>query len=173
MHILSPLTVCLFFPFSLFSETAMGTRLDETSNAGKSYTEAVYNIGRLIVERLLTGYLMFDFLFSFSSICRQQRKLLTNVHNFTKKVIKERKQYIKTHGASNYNLKESDSARKKKKTALLDLLISAENDGLIDENGIQEEVDTFMFEVKRHPQRKFTDKLCVQEPEFVDTYNNT
>lgn len=157
----------------MFSETAMGTRLDGTSNDGKSYTEAIYKIGKLIIERMLTGFLMSDFLFSFSSICRQQRKHLTNVHNFTKKVIRERKQYIKTHGASNYNLRESDSARKTKKTALLDLLISAENDGLIDEDGIQEEVDTFMFEVKRHSQRKFTGKLCVQESKFIDAYNKT
>ncbi|KAJ8735686.1 hypothetical protein PYW07_007306 [Mythimna separata] len=35
---------------------------------------------------------------------------------------------------------------KKNKTAMLDLLISAKKEGLIDDIGIQEEVDTFMFE---------------------------
>lgn len=35
----------------------------------------------------------------------------------------------------------------KKRLAMLDLLLSAEMDNLIDHDGIQEEVDTFMFEV--------------------------
>lgn len=129
------------------SETAMGTRLDDTSHAGKLYKEAVYKIGRLLVERFRSVYLMFDFLFSFSSIYRLQRKYLSVLHNFTSKLIKERKQYIKIHGANNYNVEESVNASKKKKTAMLDLLILAENDGFLDEDGIQEEVDTFMFEV--------------------------
>ncbi|XP_026320324.1 cytochrome P450 4c3-like [Hyposmocoma kahamanoa] len=126
-------------------ETAMGTPLDETSNTGKSYKEAVYKIGLLLIERLISGYLMSDFLFSFTSIYRQQLKYLTNLHNFTNKVIRKRKRYIKTHGASNYNVGEPVTTTKKK-TAMLDLLILAENDGLLNEDGIREEVDTFMFE---------------------------
>ncbi|CAG4951273.1 unnamed protein product [Parnassius apollo] len=41
---------------------------------------------------------------------------------------------------------ESEIYGKKKRTAMLDLLISAEQEGLIDNAGIEEEVDTFMFE---------------------------
>lgn len=127
----------------------MGTPLDETSNTGKSYKEAIYKIGLLLIERLISGYLMSDFLFSFTSIYRQQLKYLTNLHNFTNKVIRKRKRYIKTHGASNYNVGEPVTTTKKK-TAMLDLLILAENDGLLNEDGIREEVDTFMFEVRRY-----------------------
>lgn len=36
---------------------------------------------------------------------------------------------------------------KKKKLAMLDLLIKAEKDNLIDEDGIKEELDTFTFAV--------------------------
>ncbi|KAL4712740.1 hypothetical protein ACJJTC_008037 [Scirpophaga incertulas] len=39
-----------------------------------------------------------------------------------------------------------DNVDRKKRAAMLDLLIQAEKDGSIDSQGIQEEVDTFMFE---------------------------
>lgn len=143
----------------------MGTRLDETSDAGKSYKEAVYKIARFIVDRFVSGYLVFDLIFSFSSIYRQQRKYLTIVHNFTNKVIKQRKRYIKTLGASNNDVERSVSTSKKNKTAMLDLLISAENDGLLNEDGIREEVDTFMFEVKRH--RNVPAKFQLETEDFA------
>lgn len=68
------------------------------------------------------------------------------LHDFTGSVIKERQ----------INFEELQFSRdtneyifsKKKKLAMLDLLISAKNsDNSINDAGIQEEVNTFMFEV--------------------------
>ncbi|CAG4978424.1 unnamed protein product [Parnassius apollo] len=94
-----------------------------------------------------------DFLFNVSSLGKKQKKSLSVVHNFTRKVINDRKKFITENGINLVNAmgdKDNDESEmvygKKKRTAMLDLLILAEKEGLIDNAGIQEEVDTFMLE---------------------------
>ncbi|CAH0592587.1 unnamed protein product [Chrysodeixis includens] len=137
------------FTLNSISETAMGTSLTEyPTSIVKSYKKAIYDLGVVFFNRFIKVYLYPDFIFYATSLGRKQNKNLKIVHGFTEKVIQQRKEYIKEHG---FNKDESEDVddiimSKKKKTAMLDLLISAEKDGLIDKDGIQEEVDTFMFE---------------------------
>ncbi|XP_045537192.1 cytochrome P450 4C1, partial [Papilio machaon] len=133
-------------------ESAMGTKLSDDST-GKSYKTAIHELGLLLVQRFVRIYLYADFLFNLSALAKRQNKYLSIVHNFTRNVIKERKKYIADNGIDlsndSSNSTEDDSVniyRKKRRTAMLDLLILAEKDGLIDNAGIEEEVDTFMFE---------------------------
>ncbi|KPJ08736.1 Cytochrome P450 4C1, partial [Papilio machaon] len=133
-------------------ESAMGTKLSDDST-GKSYKTAIHELGLLLVQRFVRIYLYADFLFNLSALAKRQNKYLSIVHNFTRNVIKERKKYIADNGIDlsndSSNSNEDDSVniyRKKRRTAMLDLLILAEKDGLIDNAGIEEEVDTFMFE---------------------------
>ncbi|XP_063375636.1 cytochrome P450 4C1-like [Cydia amplana] len=139
------------FTLSSICETAMGTRLNEQeTNAARSYKDTIYRIGHIFSNRLARIYLYSDFIFNFTSLGREQKKLLRIIRNFTKTVIDQRKVMLE----NNINLdtiKEPEEyddiyMKKKKKVAMLDLLISAEKDKLIDSAGIQEEVDTFMFE---------------------------
>mgnify|MGYP005983733957 FL=1 len=59
------------------------------------------------------------------------------LHDFSGNIIKEREKEMTVETYS-----------KKKRLAMLDLLLSAKNQGAdIDNEGIREEVDTFMFEV--------------------------
>ncbi|CAB3256535.1 unnamed protein product [Arctia plantaginis] len=136
------------FTLNSICETAMGTKLKENGSAGKTYKEAIHSLGSLFMRRLSRFYLYSDFVFNLSPCGKEQQRHLNTVHNFTKNVIEERKVYADTHGLqiNDENLINDEDVVYKKRTALLDLLISAEKDGLIDRQGIQEEVDTFMFE---------------------------
>ncbi|XP_013134893.1 PREDICTED: cytochrome P450 4C1-like [Papilio polytes] len=132
-------------------ESAMGTKLSDDTT-GKSYKEAIHKLGFLLVQRFIKIYLYADFFFNLSALAKKQNKYLSIVHNFTRNVIKERKKYVKDNGiclSNTINGNNNDYLNiysKKRRTAMLDLLILAEKDGLIDSAGIEEEVDTFMFE---------------------------
>ncbi|KAG7310586.1 hypothetical protein JYU34_003379 [Plutella xylostella] len=142
------------FTLNSICETSMGTRLDEEKeDAGRLYKKSIYDVGRIIITRSTRIHLFNDFVYYRTALGRSQKKHMDIVHSFTKNVIKERKKYIKEHGvelAEIINKEDTDDEvyafTRKNKIAMLDLLISAEKDGLIDDQGIQEEVDTFMFE---------------------------
>ncbi|CAF4793937.1 unnamed protein product [Pieris macdunnoughi] len=63
-------------------------------------------------------------------------------------VINKRKQNFQNNEKESGTLADNDSYvyKKKSRAAMLDLLISAEKEGLINDDGIIEEVNTFMFE---------------------------
>lgn len=74
-----------------------------------------------------------------TSFSKNIKKQINVLHTFSKKIIEERKSVLQT-------FEESYSSRKR--LAMLDLLLKAKHDGInIDDDGIREEVDTFMFEV--------------------------
>lgn len=131
----------------------MRTQLgSETSEAGRSYKNAICELGNQFVHRLARLPLHNNFIYNLYTLGKQN-KHLNIVHSFTKKVIKDRRQYIRGNGGNNFDDEKDTQADEhsiyfnKKKTAMLDLLLKAERDGLIDEIGVQEEIDTFMFEV--------------------------
>uniref|UniRef100_UPI003B75B36C cytochrome P450 4C1-like n=1 Tax=Ostrinia nubilalis TaxID=29057 RepID=UPI003B75B36C len=138
------------FTLNSICETAMGTRLtEEISDAGKPYKAAIYELGKLLVQRVTRIYLHANVLFNFSSIGKKQEKCLDTVHSLTRKVIKERKEYVEKNGFDIYETDNDDTVflnQRRKKTAMLDLMLLAQKEDLIDDDGIQEEVDTFMFE---------------------------
>ncbi|KAI5651315.1 cytochrome p450 domain-containing protein [Phthorimaea operculella] len=133
-------------------ETAMGTRLDkEISKEGNVYKRSLNEVSRLCAERMARVYYIFDPIFRLSIIGRNFYKHLEKVTNFTKRVIKLRKEYLEATGIDFKDSMEDDEDNvylnsKRKKVAMLDLMISAEKEGVIGSDGIQEEVDTFMFE---------------------------
>ena len=84
-----------------------------------------------------------DWLFSFTPAGLRWRKILSTLHDFTKKVITERK----AEYASSETQTGVDDVGMKKRLAFLDLLIEAsENGTVLTDEDIREEVDTFMFE---------------------------
>ncbi|XP_047355527.1 cytochrome P450 4C1-like isoform X6 [Vespa velutina] len=142
-------------------KTAMGISLRGTGEFEAKYRHAAHDFGKIVVYRVARPWYHFDTIFALSQRGRQQNKLLKTLHDFSKKIIAERILFHEqTEGKYLQNVEEMDEDQIfyeetdeknknpifKKRLALLDLLIAASlNDNQIDEEGIREEVDTFMF----------------------------
>ncbi|XP_011701421.1 PREDICTED: cytochrome P450 4C1-like isoform X2 [Wasmannia auropunctata] len=134
-------------------ETAMGTSLQGLGAFQQQYRKAVHRMGELLVYRLLRQWLQYDWIYSLTPKGREQIKTLKILHGFTDQIIAERKLYHeRTNGRYLKNLDKTEIdddeifGIRKKRLAMLDLLISASREGLLTDLDIREEVDTFMFE---------------------------
>ncbi|XP_028982658.1 cytochrome P450 4C1-like isoform X1 [Diachasma alloeum] len=153
------------YTLNTICETAMGTSLvgmeASSENFQKTYRNAIQTMGHVLLHRkmihfrLLRPWLHLDLIFFLTKSGRIHDKCLSIIRGFSKKIIRERQQYHEeTHGVFLKQLQQDNSISKmdfqqssKKRLAMLDLLIAAMKiHRNIDENGIWEEVDTFMFE---------------------------
>ncbi|KAI4476778.1 hypothetical protein M0802_014822, partial [Mischocyttarus mexicanus] len=147
---------------NIICETALGTSLEEKKELESKYRESVHTFGKIVAYRMRSPWYKIPFIFALSPVGRLQKRLLKTLHSFSEDIIAERKQFhLKTNGKYLYKFDETDNKdilseeyeEKNKnsifreKLSMLDLLISASLNGdQIDDKGIQEEVDTFMFE---------------------------
>ncbi|KAL3278891.1 hypothetical protein HHI36_016410 [Cryptolaemus montrouzieri] len=121
-------------------ETSMGISLNETEG-GEGYRSSVHDFGNIIFKRLSRPWLLFHFIYHFTNAYLKQKLTIKALHNFSRNIIETRKKDMEIDRTE----KNRDSG--KKRLALLDMLILAQKNGEdIDDEGIQEEVDTFMFE---------------------------
>ncbi|XP_052737859.1 cytochrome P450 4C1 [Bicyclus anynana] len=139
------------FALNSICETAMGTRLDEEDNSfGKMYKNAIYELGQFAVYRAQRIWMYPNFIFKFTSIGQKQENILKILTSFRDRVIENRRNYynnVNNNFVEDLYDKDNNEVEfgGKKRMALLDLLLKAEKDGVIDAKGIGEEVDTFMF----------------------------
>ncbi|RZC34622.1 p450 domain containing protein, partial [Asbolus verrucosus] len=125
-------------------ETAMGTKLQFNTKKEIEYKQAVFDIGQILLYRLFHPWFVIKAINYFSPKYFEERRVTNTLHKFTKEVIAEREKNFKEIDLPS---EEHDVYKGKKRLAMLDLLLSAKKkDGLIDDEGIREEVDTFMFE---------------------------
>ncbi|XP_014487816.1 PREDICTED: cytochrome P450 4C1-like [Dinoponera quadriceps] len=105
--------------------------------------------------KVFKPWLLNDTIFSLTSLGRIHNKYLNILHSFTEKIILERKRYHEQSGGEylkhfetiQRTEEEQITGIKKKRMAMLDILIAESfNSGLSDLD-IREEVDTFIFEV--------------------------
>ncbi|KAL0134205.1 hypothetical protein PUN28_001196 [Cardiocondyla obscurior] len=134
-------------------ETAMGTSLQEMGEFQQQYREAVHEMGKIFIYRLMRPWLTSEKIFALTPMGKRHSKYLKILHGFTEKVIAERKQYHEnTNGqylkqvGSNIDDDIEVTGIKKKRLAMLDLLILAAQNNEMNDKDIREEVDTFMFE---------------------------
>ncbi|XP_050502863.1 cytochrome P450 4C1-like [Diabrotica virgifera virgifera] len=126
--------------FTLYSigETSLGVSLREDPNC-KRYKQAVYDFGEYFAYRLVRPWLYIPLIYRLSSVYKKTKNTINILHDFSTNVINERKKTF----VPNDNLSYSD----RKRLALLDLMLRAKHDGAdIDDEGIREELDTFIFE---------------------------
>lgn len=137
-------------------ETAMGISLQGLQDTFQlRYRKAVHQMGELIVYRLMRQWLQNDWIFWLTPKGREQVKILKILHGFTDQIIAERKLYHERTNDQYLKSFDNDTSIetdvevigiRKKRLAMLDLLIAASREGLVTDLDIREEVDTFMFE---------------------------
>nr|WNK22286.1 cytochrome P450 [Athetis lepigone] len=133
--------------FTLFTicETAMGTKLDrDQTSATLDYKNAVLNIGLQMLRRITRIWMHNDLVYKNTQEGKEFGKTLSIARSFADNVIMDRKaQRAQNKGGEEV---DTDGIGTKRRLAMLDLLLEAEEKGQIDIEGIRDEVNTFMFE---------------------------
>ncbi|XP_072749000.1 cytochrome P450 4C1-like isoform X2 [Anoplolepis gracilipes] len=137
-------------------ETSMGVSLESMGEYQQLYRQAVHEMGKILVYRLIRPWFYSDKIFALTSMGRKQAKNLKILHSFSEKIIAERKRYHElTDGQylkdfENEVIIETDDneilKNKKKRLAMLDFLIALSRNNKMSDLDIREEIDTFMFE---------------------------
>ncbi|KAJ8944498.1 hypothetical protein NQ318_011756, partial [Aromia moschata] len=132
------------FTLCSIKETSMGSSLNLKNEEDKTYFAAIHEIGKLLYFRIVRPWFYFTYPYYLSPTGFKEKSLVKTLHKFTNSVIREKsKNFKKLEVTAN----EEFNYEQRKKLAMLDLLLNAKMDGLIDNKGIQDEVNTFMFEV--------------------------
>ncbi|XP_066505317.1 cytochrome P450 4V7 [Hoplias malabaricus] len=135
----SYITLCAL---DIICETAMGKKIYAQSNADSEYVQSVYKMSDIISRRQRAPWWWPDWIYNMFGDGQEQAKRLKILHSFTANVIKERAAH-----RSKVSDSESDQGPRKRR-AFLDMLLKTTSDdgSSLSHEGIQEEVDTFMFE---------------------------
>lgn len=134
------------FTLNTICESAMGVKLSDLGDDGIVYRENIYKIGKMLLLRLVRPWLRLEFLYSFLGYKKQLDEVLKPVLEFTESIIKQRKQNFVSDAPATQSADNIYFRTKKRRYAMLDTLLQAERIGLIDNEGIIEETDTFTFE---------------------------
>ncbi|XP_046392776.1 cytochrome P450 4c3 isoform X2 [Ischnura elegans] len=140
------ITLCTL---DIICETAMGRTVNAQSNSESEYVKAIYKISTIIQNRQAKIWLQPDWLFKLTKHYGEHERCIQILHNFSNKVIKERKEELQKLKGNEIQKEDEESLfmGRKKRLAFLDLLIEASQGGTVLSNeDIREEVDTFMFE---------------------------
>ncbi|KAM7311448.1 cytochrome P450 4V2 [Ixodes scapularis] len=130
----------------IICETAMGTSVDAQGDEGSPYFSALKVVSGAFITRVLTPWNWVDAIYFASKHGRDVKKNTDYLHRFTQRIIRTRKEnYVETPEIM--DVTSEKTARGAKRLAFLDLLLSCHmRDQQFTEEGIREEVDTFMFE---------------------------
>lgn len=128
----------------------MGVKLKKMDELD-SYRSQINYIGHLQVERLTLPFYVFDWTYNFFGTGQTEKKYVDEVHKFTGNIISTKRESFLLDHQKRKESKTSDSDtnlyNKKQRYAMLDTLLLAQHQNQqIDAQGIQEEVDTFVFE---------------------------
>ncbi|CAD7014192.1 cytochrome P450 4p1 [Ceratitis capitata] len=134
------------FTLNTVCETALGVKLDKQMNADQ-YRASFRMIEEVFVTRIGNPFYLIDLVYNIF-LAPKIEKHISIVHRFSSDIIDKRRQLLAAEIEREPGVKddENEDFSSKKRYAMLDTLLRAERDGLIDHAGICEEVDTFMFE---------------------------
>ncbi|XP_047019503.1 cytochrome P450 4C1-like [Helicoverpa zea] len=128
-------------------ETSMGaTNREDVESLTNTYFKPLHILAGTVLYRVTRLWLYTDFAFQLTKVAQVQKQMLETLRKFTTQIIQDRREFRKNNNITECYDCENDVYGKKTKPAMLDLLLDEEEKGRIDETGITEEVDTFMFE---------------------------
>ncbi|XP_029850540.2 cytochrome P450 4c3 [Ixodes scapularis] len=131
----------------IICETAMGVKVDAQLNSNSHYVRSLYEVGETFMARVMRPWLWPNYVFYMSSFGKKFKDNLAQLHNFTRKVIRERKAELLEQKVIDGLTIGDQVIGQKRRQAFLDLLLSHHiQDSSLTEEDIREEVDTFMFE---------------------------
>nr|AKD43183.1 Cyp4d1-RB [Drosophila melanogaster] len=128
-------------------ETAMGVSINAQSNADSEYVQAVKTISMVLHKRMFNILYRFDLTYMLTPLARAEKKALNVLHQFTEKIIVQRREELIREGSSQESSNDDADVGAKRKMAFLDILLqSTVDERPLSNLDIREEVDTFMFE---------------------------
>uniref|UniRef100_A0A1I8PZN1 Cytochrome P450 n=2 Tax=Stomoxys calcitrans TaxID=35570 RepID=A0A1I8PZN1_STOCA len=136
------------FTLNNICETALGVHLDDLSD-GDEYRKQISQVEEFFIERIKNPLMSFDFIYHHFGPGKHYVKSMKKLHAFSEGIIEKRRKVLgDLLQFQEFNKIEEDEKNiyRKQRYAMLDSLLRAEREGLIDHAGICEEVDTFMFE---------------------------
>ncbi|BFG06299.1 cytochrome P450 4p1-like [Drosophila madeirensis] len=136
------------FTLNCICETAMGVKLDEMAEKGDRYRESFRMIDQSFVRRLSNPFFRSNTIYNLFA-AKDYAPFLKVAHDFSSEIITKRRILLEEELDYRRSTQTADDdifISRHKRFAMLDTLICAEKDGLIDHAGICEEVDTLMFE---------------------------
>ncbi|XP_034479671.1 cytochrome P450 4p1-like [Drosophila innubila] len=136
------------FTLNSICETAMGVKLDDMAEKGDLYRQNFAMIEKRFIKRLSNPIYWNKTIYELIG-AKKDAPPLKVVHDFSSEIIAKRRLLLNDeleHRPSSQVADDDIYINKKQRFAMLDTLIFAEKDGLIDHEGICEEVDTLMFE---------------------------
>lgn len=123
----------------------MGSRKEDTESLWHQYLTSMEVVGDCFTKRLGRGWLHSEHIYQLTSLARKQKIAVNNLHFLTNSVINKRRVDLIENKI--VNLEHDNDYKSNKKLPMLDLLLENEKLGVVDHQGIREEVDTFMFAV--------------------------
>lgn len=137
------------FTLNTICESAMGVKLSELGDDGITYRENIYKMAKLLFLRLVRPWLRINLVYSVLGYQDQLNEVLKPVLEFTESIVTKRRNNF-GNGSPSVEIENEENiyfrTTKRRRYAMMDTLLQAERDGLIDEDGIMEETDTFTFE---------------------------
>ncbi|XP_049880451.1 cytochrome P450 4C1-like [Pectinophora gossypiella] len=121
-------------------ETAFGISPDGETSIDQQFNEACHKLLGIIIRRFLNSLLHFDFIYNWTSMKREEDKLIKVLHNTSSDIIEKRKlQFL--HDSQNNN---NDDTGKRFKPFLQLILELTATKGAFNDKDIREEVDTML-----------------------------
>ncbi|XP_023218032.1 cytochrome P450 4C1-like isoform X2 [Centruroides sculpturatus] len=134
----------------IIGDSAMGVRFNTQDRSHSDYGVAINDITSAVIQWFTKPWYWFSFIFNLSPLGKKFYKDIDTIHEFDRKVIREKKQKMIEELKDNQTIdnfqEEKEVTGVKKRRAFLDLLLYHHlTDKSLNEEDIREEVDTFMF----------------------------
>ncbi|CAH2108081.1 unnamed protein product [Euphydryas editha] len=129
----------------ILCETSMGTSKQcSLESVFHKYFHAIEAISECALQRTCRVWYFFDWIYNLTNTGQKQKKIIEDLHGFSQYIIRNRRHFLELQNGRiiEENTKTGES---KGRLAMIDLLFQNEKKRKIDESGIREEVDTFLF----------------------------